>query len=61
MRVIRRVGGLEVHAHGHAGRGVVIRRVGGLEVFQESVGVIKNVIRRVGGLEDNRQRENNPV
>ena len=50
--VIRRVGGLEVHAGIQCGRQSVIRRVGGLEVLRRIPTYGPLVIRRVGGLED---------
>ena len=51
MRVIRRVGGLEVAVDDRQMAPLVIRRVGGLEVTVRQAAYVLNVIRRVGGLE----------
>ena len=49
--VIRRVGGLEVHARVVELDAAVIRRVGGLEDPRRAGVHVFDVIRRVGGLE----------
>ena len=51
-RVIRRVGGLEVHVLKVGVEVLVIRRVGGLEGRGGEVVFFDEVIRRVGGLEE---------
>ena len=51
VRVIRRVGGLEVFVRIFGTRKGVIRRVGGLEDPIHAVEPVRSVIRRVGGLE----------
>ena len=51
LRVIRRVGGLEVPMLPKGSAQYVIRRVGGLEERRSRLRQTPSVIRRVGGLE----------